>query len=85
MKTIKNYKPRKYGDSPIAFFHYMEDGKIKYQGHIAALNKDRSGICQLYDWFTGGNSDEINVTRAFFDDCIFFDSDYGMRQHKDKK
>ena len=78
MKTIEDYKPRKEGTTPIAFFHYWENGEIQYQGCVIQLEKDRSGTCQLFEWFMGMETDKINVTRAFFDDCTFYDSDYQM-------
>ena len=80
MKTINDYKTRKESDSPIAFFHYWDDGAIQYQGFITQLSKDRSGTCILFEWFSGGESDTIHVTRAFFDDCTFYDSDYAMNR-----
>jgi len=84
MKSIEDYKPRKKSDSPIAFFHYWKDDKIMYQGYIVHLKKDRSGECQLFEWLSGTRSDEITVTRAFFDDCTFYDSDYQMNSAYEK-
>jgi len=78
MKTIKDYKPRSYADTPIAFFHYWQDEKIKYQGYIVELKKDRSGCCMLFSFMTGEPTDTIVVTRSFFDDCTFYDSDHEM-------
>jgi len=78
MKSIKDYKPRKKGDTAIAFFHYWEDGKINLQGYITELRNDYSGTCQLFSWLGGGETDEIHVTSAFFEDCTFYDSDYAM-------
>lgn len=78
MKTIADYKPRKIGETPIAFFHYWSDGEIEYQGYVTQLDKDRSGTCQLFDWLMGEPSEKIHVTRAFFDDCTFYDSDHDM-------
>lgn len=86
MKTINDYKPRKESDSPIAFFHYWDDGEIQYQGFITQLSKDRSGTCRLFEWSFGEETDTIHVTRAFFDDCTFYDSDYAMnRAYTDHK
>lgn len=80
MKTINDYEPRKRADTPIAFFHYIKDGERIYQGYIIQLNEDRSGKCQLFDWYLGTKSEIITVTKAFFDACVFFDSDYDMRR-----
>jgi hypothetical protein len=79
MKKITDYKPRKNGETPIAFFHYWEDGEICYQGYITRLEKDYSGTCLLFDWLLGEEGEPISVNRAFFDDCTFYDSDYQMR------
>lgn len=83
MKTINDYQPRKKSDTPIAFFHYMKDGKIKFQGYVIKLNEDRTGECQLFEWISGTPSQIITVTRAFFDDCVFYDSDYEMNSYYD--
>ena len=83
MKTITDYKPRKEGNTPIAFFHYREgDGTIQYQGYITHLRKDYTGTCHLFSWFGGYETDDsvIHVTRAFFDSCTFYDSDYQMNR-----
>jgi hypothetical protein len=79
MKTITNYKPRKYKDSPIAFFHYWDAGAIQYQGMIKELTKERTGTVMFFDWLCGMPNDEATVTRAFFDNCTLYDSDYQMR------
>lgn len=78
MKKITDYKPRKKGKNPIAFFHYWSDGKIKYQGYVVQLNKDGSGTCQLFEFLMGYPSNQTRVTSAFFDDCTFYDSDIDM-------
>jgi len=85
MKTIEDYKPRKKSDSPIAYFHYFDKGgEVVYQGYIKELKKDRTGTCQLFEWLSGTESDEITVTRSFFDDCTFYDSDYQMNSAYEK-
>jgi hypothetical protein len=89
MKTIANYKPRKFIENePIAFFHYYADGEIQYQGQILELTKNKSGKVNFFDWIAGFTMEEYHwVTRNYFDDCVFFDSDFQMNQayHKHKE
>ena len=84
MKTIEDYKPRKKSDTPIAYFHYFDEGEVVYQGYIKELKKDQTGTCQLFEWLSGSESDEIHVTKSFFDDCTFYDSDYQMNSAYEK-
>ena len=68
----------KKSKTPIAFFHYWKAGEITYQGYITHLKKDLSGECRLFSWLTGEATETIQATRAFFDDCTFYNSDYEM-------
>jgi hypothetical protein len=83
MKKITDYKPREYGDNPIAFFHYLDDdGEIKYQGFVKELTPEFTGSVVFFSWLDSCDTDEACVTSAFFDQCIFYNSDYEMRNNK---
>jgi len=76
---IKKYARKAKEGSPIVFFLSWENGEIKYQGYIFGLNKDGGGIAQLFEWFTGGESDTLMFTRVFLDHCTFYATDIDMR------
>ena len=72
--------------SPILFFHSFANGKVEYQGFLLSLNGDGAGRAQLFEWFMGGESDEIGFCREFLKHCHFYTSDYEMnsayKRHK---
>ena len=75
MKTIKNYKPRRYSDTPIAYFHFLDECNLSHQGIILSLSSDRSGIVAFFEWDSGLPMEEnVYVNKGFFDNCTFYDT-----------
>lgn len=77
-ELIERYARPEAG-GPIVYFHRLIDGEIDHQGYITALHRDGTGEATLFDWLEGEPSAEINFTRAYLDQCVFYASDLDMR------
>lgn len=64
---------------PILYFHYMVDGKVQYQGVIKELVANGSGKATFFSFFTGYETDNFTFTKAFLKECLFYGSNYQMR------
>jgi hypothetical protein len=66
--------------TPILFFHTMEDGEINWQGYLFELNEDGTGLAVLFSWFHGCETDTIQTTKAFLTECVFYSTAYEMNK-----
>jgi hypothetical protein len=75
----KHHRKGSKAKTPILFFHSWDsEGHLEYQGYIYLLNKDGTGMAQLFSWMFGDESDVMAFTKAFLEKCTFYTSDVEM-------
>jgi len=56
------------------FFHSLEDGHMKWQGHILAMPRPGYYLVQLFEWLMGEPSIQVIVPFEKMHDWFFYDS-----------
>lgn len=75
----KHHRKANKDKTPILFFHsWNSEGEMEYQGYIYRLNRDGTGMAQLFEWTMGNPSEHMAFTKAFLERCTFYTSDYEM-------
>lgn len=75
----KHHRKGNKAKTPILFFHsWNEDGTLNHQGYIYLLNKDGTGMAQLFSWLFGEEADVTTFTKAYLEKCTFYTSDVEM-------
>lgn len=64
---------------PLFYFHYMPNGKVKYQGYVSKLTKDGCGVATLFSFLSGYETDTFTFTKMFLNKCVIYASNYEMR------